>query len=316
MAEGEAATRTIGEGDTPLAPTLASLFLRAMRRHDRSAVVLHREASRWRETPDWRFERHVIRLALFLRDRAALLPGERVAIVSSLRPELAVTELAAVSQGAACIVIDAELPPDQLSLALAAVTPAAVILERAAAAERIGSGHRMLVALDEKAREGCVWTEALDLGGTLDTPERAQAFRARAREVPGSAAALGSLIARDGAVRCQFIDHVEAVRRVETLWADRAPAKGDVTYVAGVGTVGARIALLAGIMDGLTRCAIGTPGSELSEISELRPKSVVASEEVQRQVRRAPPPAVPQQSSSWRIFDWLRGRREVGRRKQ
>ena len=287
-----------------------------MRKHDRAAVLLHQENSRWRETPDWRFERHVIRLALFFRDRAVLLPGERVAIVSSPRPELAVTELAAISQGAACVVIDSALPAEQLSLAMAAVNPAAIVLDKAASAERIGSGQRLLVALDAKPRDGWVWTEALDLGGTLDTPERAQSFRARAREVPASAAALGSIIARDGAVQCQFVDHVEAVRRVETLWADRPAAKGDVIYVAGTATLGARIALLAGVADGLTRCAIGTPGSEHSEIAELQPKRVVVSEEVQREVRQAPPPANQQQAAPWRILDWLRGRREVAQRKQ
>ena len=109
------------EGDAHEAGTLPRLFVRAMRKHDRSAVLLDRDGERRRETPDWRFERQVIRLALFLRDRAALAPGDRVAIVSSLRPELAVAEFAAIAQGATSVAIDPALAADQLALALTAV---------------------------------------------------------------------------------------------------------------------------------------------------------------------------------------------------
>jgi hypothetical protein len=315
MADEERASRIAGDSNGQPASTLASLFLRAMRKHDRPAVLLHKEDSRWRETPDWRFERHVIRLALFLRDRAALVPAERAAIVSSLRPELAVAELAALSQGAASVVIDATLPADELAFALTAVSPAAVVLEKASMGERIGSGHRVVIALDGKPRDGWAWTEALDLGGTLDTPERAQSFRARAREVTVGAAALGYVVARDGAVQCQFIDQGEAVRRIDAVWADVPAVKGDVTYVAGPASVGARIAVLSSVSDGFTRCAIGTPGNEVAEVSELRPKRIVAPERLLESVRRAAPPATAENAQTWRIFEWLKGRRESMQRK-
>ena len=50
MADEERATRIAGESNGHAASTLASLFLRAMRKHDRPAVLLHKEESRWRET--------------------------------------------------------------------------------------------------------------------------------------------------------------------------------------------------------------------------------------------------------------------------
>src|SRR5207237_2337115 len=81
-------------------------FLAAMRRHDRAAVLLHHDGVAWRETPDWRLERQVIRLALFFRDRALLAPGDRVAIVSGLRPEALAAELAAIALGAAAVRLD------------------------------------------------------------------------------------------------------------------------------------------------------------------------------------------------------------------
>ena len=300
------------------ASTLAQLFLRAMRKHDRSAVFLHREGDRWRETPDWRFERQAIRLGLFLRDRGALAPGERVAIVSSLRPEVTVAEAAAVVQGATSVAIDPTLPPDQLALALTAASPSAVILESATLREQIGSAQRVVIAMDGKPADGWVWTEALDLGGTLDTPERAQSFRARAREVPPSAAALGYVVAGDGAVQYQVIDQADAVSRVNRIWADVPPAKGDVTYVAGPVTLGARIAWFAAIGDGVTRCALGTTGNESAEIAELHPKRIVAGTDVVERARRTaptPPRPAPPRTPTARILHWLKERTELLDRK-
>src|SRR5713101_376406 len=161
--------------------TLATLFLAAMRRHDRAAVLLHHDGVKWRETPDWRFERQVIRLALFLRDRARLAPGDRVAIVSGLRPESPVAELAAITQGAAAVAIDPDLPPEAVRRAIEERAPA-----------------RAVVCLQGKAEGAWAWSEALDLGGTLDMPERAQSFRAQAREVAPDSRALGYLAGSDG----------------------------------------------------------------------------------------------------------------------
>jgi hypothetical protein len=288
-----------------------------MREHDRSAVLLHRDGERRRETPDWRFERQVIRLALFLSDRAALAPGDRVAIVSSLRPELAVAEFAALAVGATSVAIDPALAPDQLALALTAAAPAVVVLENASAREQIGSGQRAVIALDGKPRDGWVWSEALDLGGTLDTPERAQSFRSRAREVPESGAALGQVVAGDGAVQCQFIDQADAVERVNRIWADVPPTKGDVTYVIGPVTLGARIACISAIADGVTRCAFGAPGSESADLVELHPKRVVAPPEVVERARRTapPPPPAVRSTPGKRVLDWLRGRTDLRERK-
>src|SRR5467141_870901 len=107
-----------GHDGSERSETLARMFLAAMRRHDRAAVLLHPDGAKWRETPDWRFERQVIRLALFLRDRARLVPGDRVAVVSGFRPESLVAELAAVAQGAAAVAIDPDLPAATLRRAI------------------------------------------------------------------------------------------------------------------------------------------------------------------------------------------------------
>src|SRR6266446_2274781 len=209
-------------------PTVALLFLASMRKHDRAAALLHRDGAKWRETPDWRLERQVIRLALFLRERAALLPGDLLAIVSGLRAELVVAELAAAAQGAASVVLDPGLSGPELAAALEALAPAAVFMAEPAVRERLGSGARVLVCFDGRAEGASPWSEALDLGGTLDTPERAQSFRAQAREVGAEARALGQLVRSDAAARCEFLTQGEAMARVRAAWAAAPAKKGEV----------------------------------------------------------------------------------------
>ncbi len=240
--------------DTDAPATLASLFLGAMRRHDRKAALLQRDGARWRETPDWRLERQVIRLALFLKERGALSPGGRVLIVSRLRPELVVAELAALAQGAAAIVVD----PDE-TVPYPASQAGAVFVADPALRGRIGED-----------------TAALDLGGTLDTPERAQSFRSAARAVAPEAKALGWLAASDRAARFDFITQGEAMAAVRAEWSAAPPRKDVVAYLAGAATLMARLGLLAGIGDGRTSCALGDPAREAADIAELNPHRILA----------------------------------------
>src|SRR6266481_3270369 len=255
--------------DTDAPATLASLFLGAMRRHDRKAALLQRDGARWRETPDWRLERQVIRLALFLRERAALAPGGRILIVSRLRPELVVAELAALAQGAASIVID----PDE-AVPYPASGAGAVFVADPALRGRIAEEARALVCFDGAIEGGTAFTAALDLGGTLDTPERAQSFRSAARAVAPEAKALGWLAASDRAARFDFITQGEAMAAVRAEWSAAPPRKDVVAYLAGAATLMARLGLLAGIGDGRTSCAFGDPAREAADIAELNPHRI------------------------------------------
>ncbi len=67
--------------------TLASLFLTVERHHDRVAVVERRRESGTDRTPDWRFHRHVMRLAIYLKERCGFKDGYRLALVAPLGPE-------------------------------------------------------------------------------------------------------------------------------------------------------------------------------------------------------------------------------------
>jgi hypothetical protein len=251
--------------------TLASLFLGAMRKHDRKAALLQRDGTRWRETPDWRLERQVIRLALFLRERAGLAPGGRVVIVSRIRPELVVAELAALAQGVASIVID----PDE-ALPHPALAANAVFIADPALRRKIPGEPPALLCFDGPVEGGTPFSAALDLGGTLDTPERAQSFRSAARAVAPEAPALGWLAASDGAARFDFITHREAIAGIRSEWSGAPPQKGDVAYLAGPATLTARLGLLAGVGDGRTACALGQPELEAADIAELHPQRILA----------------------------------------
>ena len=278
--------------------TLPQLHLAAMRKHDRAAALRLRDGAQWRDTPDWRFERQVIRIGLFLRERG-LSPGDRVAVVSPLRSELVVTEQAALALGAASVALDPGLTDAELAAAMAQIAPKAVFVEVAALLDRVGGQPRVVVCFDGPvaADRGSPWTEALDLGGTLDTPERAQSFRAQARDVRPEMPALGFFShPGNGSAACEFLTHSQAMALVREARAGAQAAKGDAAYVAaGPALIPTRIALYALLGDGLTTVALGSPGHELEEIAELRPKRIVAPQSVLEAARRIAAPAAPRE---------------------
>src|SRR5262249_13579566 len=103
--------------------TLSQLYLQAMRHHFREAAVLVRSDDRWNPMPDWRLDRHVIRTALYLQERVGVRPGDRVAVLSELRPEWLIADCAALALGAVSVAVDPELPRDRLVGALVDVGP-------------------------------------------------------------------------------------------------------------------------------------------------------------------------------------------------
>ena len=137
------------------------------------------------------------------------------------------------------------------------------------------------------------WADAIELGGTLDTAERAQAFRARARGLDAGRLAL----AAPGDGTWKYLTHAQALAAIAELQSRTRPLAGDVAYVQGSGSsLRARIALLCFVGDGVTSTFVGTEGRESVELAEVRPKStwlpaasppVRAPQEVQAPTRRA-----------------------------
>lgn len=288
----------------PLAPgsetsepeNLGLLHLAVERKHDRASVLRWRAGAAgaaWQDAPDWRFHRHAMRIGLYLRERAQLTVGDRVALVCSLRPEWAATQWGALAQGAATAVIDPALPDPELAAQLAALGPRAVFVEGGAVDRVIAClattrSTSTVVVLDGDASGGLAltWSEALDLGGSLDTAERANSFRAQARAVPQDTPALAQAWppgATSGSVGWRFLSHREVVRRVQRVWLRARIASGDVAYVAGgAPSLATSIALLAFTADGYTQVVLGSKGNELEEITMTRPHKIIAPVETVR----------------------------------
>jgi hypothetical protein len=224
--------------------TLAALHLHAMRHHRRPAALLVREGDGFAPVPDWRFERHVLRIALFLKERMGVHPGDRVAIASPLRAEWFAADVAAVLLGAVSFAASDD--------AVAALAP------RVAFAARPIEGVET-ICFEDGPR---TWQSALDLGGTLDTAERAQALRAAARELK---ARFPALAVAGGAPLTQG----QALARV----AAAAPAEGPA-YIAGdPRDLDTRLRLHAAFASGVASAALGTPGHEAEERALLQPPS-------------------------------------------
>ncbi len=258
--------------------TLASLFLAVERHHSRASVVVRTVAGRVERTPDWRFHRHVMRMALYLRERCALEPGEHVALLAPLRPEWLLVDWATVIQGASVVVADPSASDDQLRGLRATwerLCPRVALVEDDATASRIlalsgaaGSIERVItLGGDGAPREGVVpFVEALDLGGTLDTAERANTMRARARAVEaGQVAALyplsgESLTNGDVAAR---------LRVPHPAWSPGAArgGQGDATVFVEEGipvTPTLHMALYRYVADGMTSMTFGARAGETS----------------------------------------------------
>jgi acyl-coenzyme A synthetase/AMP-(fatty) acid ligase len=186
------------------------LLLHGARYHDRKAVFVSPDLG---ETPDWRADRRSIRIALALREELGVGPGDLVALSMPLCVQWALAERAVWGLGAATLPLTPGRSP----------------------------GRRVKAVL--ASRSDC--DALLDRGGTLDTPERATAFRAAARDVSPDEVAS---IEPDGPLRQR-----EWVERIERFLVRFPPARGGSNVLAmREPHVSARALVYAGWADGLT----------------------------------------------------------------
>jgi long-chain acyl-CoA synthetase len=290
--------------------TLNRLYLHCMREHERKAAFLSLRDGRWEALPDWRLDRWVIRLALHLQERVGVEPGDRVAVVSDLRPEAALADFAALGIGAVSVMVDAGVPAKHLVAALIDVGPK-VIFASPVGLEKLDGGTLSLPGLEQvialnakEVEEDVLRLEtALELGGTLDTAERAQTFRAKARAVePARQALVHYEGSKNGEPQWQELSQGEVIQRLEAIWQAQQPAAGDRVYlVASELSLAVRLSLYACLGDGYSTTALASALGTPAELAELRPHRVIASPlilaEVTRHARAAPAPPTPR---GWR----------------
>ncbi len=220
------------------AATLNQFLLEGAREHDRDGVFADWNGERWVPMPDWRADRHAIRIALVLRERFGVEPGDTVCLSLELRLEWALIERAVWGLGAISRPVLA--PRD-----LAESKPVVVFTQ--SALEDPPAGCRAVVDMDAD------YDELLDYGGVLDTPERATQFRARARQTPPEA--LASI--ESG----QELSHAAWMAGIARFHEQNPPERGRTQVIAtNRPERAARTALYAGWGGGLVRSAIAAPG--------------------------------------------------------
>jgi hypothetical protein len=260
--------------------TLSALYDMGMRHHVRAAVMLWPSASGFESVPDWRLDRLVIRVALYARERLGLSPGGSLAVVGGMGWLWPIVDFAAMGFGAASVGIEPDAPDDALVAALAGVSPAAAFATDADASARLldlrrsGRYAGTVVTPEATSADGdgvLPLSRLLDLAATLDTAERAQAFRLVSRSVAAGAAALGHV----GAAGATRLTHGEAMERVATRLRERRAQPGDVAYVEARTSLEARLALASFVGDGLTTSAIGGEGRTSADVAALRPHKLL-----------------------------------------
>jgi hypothetical protein len=263
--------------------TLAGLYDLGLRHHVRPAAMAWWTEGSLERIPDWRLDRLAIRLALFGRERLGLEPGERVAVLGRLGWLWPVVDFAAMGFGVLPVGLEHDLTDDAVAFAFSEAAPRAAFatdaesvsrLKRLREAGRLGGATVVGEGLTEE--EGLrPLAQVMDLAAILDTPERAQAFRAHSRQLAAGSPALWH-VGPQGLVR---LTHQAAMARTAPVLRARPACEGDVAYLdAPRVTLRKRLAMAAFVGDGHTTTALGREGRAAEDVAELRPHKVLASE--------------------------------------
>lgn len=262
--------------------TVAGLYDLGLRHHVRGAVMKWWRDGSLEAVPDWKLDRLAIRIALFGRERLGLEPGHRVAIFGRLGWLWPVVDFAAMGFGLAPVGLEHDLPDDELVSTLADASVRVVFASDPGSAGRLGALRQAgrlqgttVLAEGLTAEEGQIpLALLLEQAGTLDTSERAQAFRAFSRQIAPQGEALWH--ARPG--ERVVLTHREAMTVIEAMLRERPAQQGDVAYIeAPRVSLGTRLGLAAFVGDGHTTVALGREERTAEEVATLRPHKVLAS---------------------------------------
>jgi hypothetical protein len=258
-------------------PTLSALYDMGMRHHLRPAVLQWPSDGALEAVPDWKLDRLVIRLALYCREKLGLEPGTRAAVFGRLGWLWPAADFATLGFGATSVGIEHDVPDAALEAALRDADPRVIFATDPESAGRLlelrARGVLPRAALvgagaDTSAGELVPLPKLLDLAGTLDTAERAQAFRMVCRRVEPETQALWHVGGR-GTSR---MTHARSMERVAARLRARPPAAGDVAYLQPPrATLAARLALAAFVGDGLTQATLGREDATDQDVARLRP---------------------------------------------
>ena len=261
--------------------TLSALYDRGMRHHQRRGPLRWPEGAELQVVPDWKLDRRVIRIALYCREKLGLEPGTRAAVFGRAGWLWPAAEFAIQGFGATSVGIEHDAPDEVLAAALRDADPRVVFSTDGESTARLlglrveGLRRRPTVVAAETAApvDGVLpLREMLELGGTLDTPERAQAFRMVCRGSSPEAEALWHVGARgSGAADPRPGDG--ACRRAPALPAARGRRRRLLEPPRM--TLAGRLAVAGFVGDGQTETVFG--GASSDEVALLRPHGIRAS---------------------------------------
>jgi hypothetical protein len=262
--------------------TVAGLYDLGLRHHVRTAAIVWWTGESLEAVPDWKLDRLAIRTAVFGRERLGLEPGHRVAVFGRLGWLWPVVDFAAMGFGLAPVGLEHDLPDDELVSTLAAASPRVAIATDPGSAGRLRALRQAgrlqgttIVAEGVTAEEGQIpLALLLEQAGTLDTSERAQAFRAFSRQIAPQSEALWHAGPGDRVV----LTHREAMTAIEAMLRERPAQEGDVAYIeAPRVSLRTRLAVAAFVGDGRTTVALGREERAAEDVATLRPHKVLAS---------------------------------------
>jgi hypothetical protein len=279
---GDAAPEPRGPRPQPGMPlTLSALYDRGMRHHRRRAAFRWPEGAALQFVPDWKLDRLVIRIALYCREKLGLEPGTRAAVFGKLGWLWPAADFAIQGFGATAVGIEHDVPDEMLGAALRDADPRVVFCTDDASTARLLGLH----IPDLRRRPPVVATETaapsdgvlplrdiLELGGTLDTPERAQAFRMVCRHNTPESLALWHV----GAQGVERLTHARAMEHVAARLHSRPTAMGDVVCLEPPRmTLAGRLAVAAFVGDGNTETVLGSALRDA--VTLVRPHGIRAS---------------------------------------
>ena len=246
--------------------TVAGLFDLGLRHHVRPAAMTWSTGGTLEAVPDWKLDRLAIRLALFGRERLGLEPGERAVVMGRLGWLWPALDFAAMGFGVVPVGLEHDLSDDAVAFAFADAAPRAAFAtdaESAARLKRLRDAGRLggatVVGEGLTDEEGLrPLAQVMDLAAILDTPERAQAFRAHSRQLAAGSPALWH-VGPQGLVR---LTHEAAMARTAPVLRGRPACEGDVVYLdAPRVTLRKRLAMAAFVGDGHTTSVLGPPAT-------------------------------------------------------
>jgi hypothetical protein len=275
-----------GTEDNRGADTVNRLLLHGARYHDRDGVFTCWEQGRkgwaWTPTPDWRADRHAIRVALVLHQRMGIEANEALAMWLPLDLEWPAIERAIWSIGALSVPVYPEWNLDRVSEVLHEAAPAALFapdvdtFRELKAVGGVPDSVRATILMrgsaDELGEEALAYDRFMDYGGVLDTPERASMWRTAVREARPDKRISWEYDWNDDGLRRSVISQGGMAQTVERILRCVPPRKGGVQLLVGERPDRiARALVFAGWADGLTTTAFVLTPAAGERAAELAP---------------------------------------------